>query len=199
MRYAITRQIRQVNPYKTARTQEGLTLHNLTDLLSISRNTVIRTEAGQFTNPPQAIADYFPEVTYSDYLGWQRLKRIANYGLLFILPIPEYTFPTKFYQSPYLHIHPFTWWMSMTHGMNPNVIANAYCVSISTVEKFINTPERVSSVPEDLLFALLDSGYSKSLLYDLVLAYTGYKTYMNDRILEDSSVSLEVLNASAVN
>lgn len=94
------------NPFVTMRESRGFTLTDLVNLTGLSRNSIIRTEQGQYTEPPKALVDFYftnqnlnqsfntnslNETTLrsiynqellSEYNRYKTFKRKANYGLL---------------------------------------------------------------------------------------------------------------------
>lgn len=176
MKASVVRKLSTPNPIKHLRTELGLTIDELSNVIGINRNTLIRTEAGQYSQIPLAILNYFKagfELEQS-YAMWQKTMRLRNYAILHVLPI---------FGLPY--VHPLKEWIDQSYlgsKITVNALANAFCVNYSTLHKFTATPERMDSVPADFLEALLNAGYSTSTLEDFVRAYSRYKSEIRDQI-----------------
>lgn len=150
------------NPIKRLRLANNLTIAALAAQAEVSPNLIIRNEQGMYSNPSPVLCYFFrnrTEITSSEqdiqleYLEFQRTTRKMNYGML---SEPPLYLGTKF------EYHPFTAWrlQSAPHGLNLTQVAKAFCVQQSLLHKFENQPHLCYSLPEPLIHALLEAGYS---------------------------------------
>jgi len=163
-----------VNPLKSLRKEVGLTIDQAADRASVSRQFVIRAEQAVYTEPPDSLVSYYAtrieldcEATRSAYFNFQHLTRKANYGRL----IEPWNF------QPVGLGHPFKRWRTFSGIGSAAGICKLFCVHPATLNKFESHSEQCAVVPEQLVKALLESGYSAETLSKLEQAYSDYKRF----------------------
>lgn len=173
------------NPVKNARKFLRLTQLELADACHVSRQTVLRTEQGVYTSLPPSLGDYLVRETpgiYSAYHAWQTAKRKSSYGKL----IEPYAFDGN--------DHPFHRWRIDSGLASRMGVCKDFCLHPAVVTKFENTIEHMG-VPDIILDALRDSGYSETTLTALQSAYSRYRTASLTAPV--GNVSVGVVNESA--
>lgn len=171
------------NPFLSMRNYLGLTVDQVSNDLEVHRNTILRTEQGQYTNPPNDLLDYyFPSSVrkleiLEEYSQWRLLCRKANYGLLD--PLFDYRFLGG------IAFHPFKEWRDFSKVKALNTIAKAFALHHGTLFKYESQPERCETTPPQIIEALRDSGYSNLQLENLELAFQLYKRKIRNSILSN--------------
>jgi transcriptional regulator with XRE-family HTH domain len=177
-----------VNPFKYMRavalhSKETPTLESLCNAMGISKQALIRTEQGTYVEPPQAIIEYYAEEEGADYvtLGrlykeFQRDVRKRHYRIFGDLNERDF-----FSEG----LHPFTVlrrnWTDPISGvpyageMNVTECAKLLCVPQGTLSYFQNKLTHQASVPDVLISALKDNGYTGDELDTLVYEYYAYR------------------------
>ena len=170
------------NPFLSIRNYLGLTVDQVSNDLEVHRNTILRTEQGQYTNPPNDLLDYyFPSSVrkleiLEEYNQWRLLCRKANYGLL-----QEAWFNGTFIGE----LHPFLAWRKLSGGKALNTIAKAFALHHGTLLKYESQPDRCEITPPQIIEALADSGYSDGTLLELESSFQNYKQRIRNSILSD--------------
>lgn len=170
----------------------GYTIQELADLAGISKQALIRTEQGCYTEPPERIVDYWVEKRDCDY------TTLTNGYFLFVThtrrrheklfgAFPDLVdfqharqHPMKFLRS--LWTNPFD--ETNIGTMNITEMAKLLCLSQSMLDHFENHPRRQQTVPAPLVQALRDNTYTSYEVGQLQLAYEWYRDYISPVGLE---------------
>lgn len=202
-----------VNPVKHLRKNVlNLTMEELCRACKVSKTLIIKNEQGCYPSPSAVLTlffrrhvEYFDEQHFNDqYSLFQYHTRRLSYGLLLPnFPLQEYLNRLPVGAEPNTQIsnepfyHPFEYWR-MCSIKQPNLyqISKAFCTHQGILFKFENQHHLVNSVPDPLVSALLDAGYSRDTLIQLDLAYREFKQYMrnlNLRVSEGTTREGKVL------
>lgn len=184
-----------VNPLKSLRAACGWTQEQLAEQAGVTRQFVIRAEQAVYSTVPVGLVETMlydlhendateAELYGADtadigalYLRYQRAVRKQQYGAL----NPFYPFDLPG------HVHPFVEWRKYS-GIDSRIgVSKRFCVHPAVIFKFEKQPHLMQHVPEDLLTALRDSGYSEELLDSFVKAYDNYKRHQRHQILVQGS------------
>jgi hypothetical protein len=169
------------NPVKSYRQQMGYSINELSEQSGISRSVIIRAEQGCYAAIPYRLHSYLVS----------REKRHLSYGKL----------PRRL-PAFYAGIHPFIHWRDQVN-LRRIEVAKYFCVHLSTLARFENNIAQ-QTVPDQLIEALLDSGYSIELIEDLKTRYTLYRNLIlartsgsPERIAKAESAALDYGKAQA--
>lgn len=168
-----------VSPLKDLRLRLHKTLDQVARQTEHSKQFIIRAEQGVFTDLPVGLISYYAE--YLDleineerekYWKFQRETRIKNYGAL----IEPWEFQDLW--------HPFINWRMASGIPSQAKVCTLFCVHPAVIYKL----EKASmiSLPDQLIGALMESGYSAETLENLRVAYAAFK----DRQRQDLEVIL---------
>lgn len=173
------------NPFVDVRVYLGLTVDHVSADLTLHRNSILRTEQGQYDLPPQDLLDYYwtslsrREEVLTQYQTWRVLMRKANYGLL------TYEGPDTS-QGPILNstnaLHPFKAWRLYSGVKALNTVAKAFALHQGILFRYESQPERCNTTPVVILDALTDSGYSSQVTDSLETAFQTYKQAIRDSL-----------------
>lgn len=170
-----------VNPIKAARLHLGYSQVHFAKNCGTSKQLVIRAEQGCYPDIPPAIFNYLRFHTKLDldstefratYCAFQHQQRKFAYGML---------------EKPYDFLinspseHPFIAWREYSN-LNQTQVAKNFCVHPSVLFKFEKQPHLLNDLPEQLVDALLDSGYAPALITELRTAYRRYKDYLASEV-----------------
>jgi transcriptional regulator with XRE-family HTH domain len=179
------------NPLLSARLDLGFTQFDVADAIGVTRNFVVRAEAGEYPKPPQNLIEYYSqgsndraEVLKDAYLAYQHRSRLHAFGLLY----PYFESPEDF-SVPGLAgtKHPLIHWAYRTVQITPDAvptypiptnlygICRAFCVHHAIMYRFVHEPELVKSVPKVFLEALFESGYPEAGLIAFEGSYVIYR------------------------
>lgn len=166
-----------LNPFTSIRLDLGLTVDEVARDLSMHRNSILRTEQGQYDYPPQDLLDYYAinsSSTLAAYETWRTLIRKANYGLLHVARLghlTEWNIPL----DPSHETHPFKFWRQVSGVTALNTIAKAFALHQGILFRYESQSNLCASTPSPIVNALLDSGYSPNVISQLELAFERYK------------------------
>lgn len=167
------------NPLKLFRERLGKTLEETAALAEVSKHFVIRSEQGVYTEPPETLVDFYKEYfdfddIKADYYRYQRNTRIANYGKL----LEPWNFNAPVGKHPFIH------WRQLSGMHSQAGVCKYFCVHPAVVSKF---EKGLGNIPEQLLAALLESGYSVDTLNLLEKAYLAFKSGKVLEVVNDSN------------
>lgn len=158
-----------VSPLKDLRLRLHKTLDQVATQTEHSKQFIIRAEQGVFTDLPVGLLSYYAEYLDLDieeerkrYYAFQRGVRKANYGAL----IEPWNFVDLY--------HPFINWRMASGIPSQAKVCTLFCVHPAVIYKL----EKASmiSLPDQLIGALMESGYSAETLENLRIAYAAFKT-----------------------
>lgn len=168
------------NPFVQVRQDLGLTADQVADDLQMHRNSIIRTEQGQYELPPQDLLDYYfvsqnrQAEIIQEYKSWKIFIRKENFGLLKPgLIWPEFVPKVA---------HPFKQWRLVSGVKALNTIAKAFALHQGILFRYESQPERCNTTPEIIMQALMQSGYDPRLLYALEVDFQVYKRLIRDSL-----------------
>jgi transcriptional regulator with XRE-family HTH domain len=166
------------NPLKRLRHLCNLTLDQVAYQVGVSRQFIIRAEQGVYSAVPDSLLDFYGgrlEVDAlavgAEYYQFQLLTRKANYGRL----IEPWTFPDVLQ-------HPFIHWRLMSGVTSSAGICKLFCVHPATINKFEKRSFLMNAIPDQLVGALLESGYHPETLDTLEQSYKRYKLEQRNRL-----------------
>jgi len=169
------------NPLKVLRKRAGRTIDQVAARAEVSRQFVIRSEQGVYSEPPASLLGFYSSIldvsvaqVTNDYFNFQRATRQANYGRLIE--------PWAFTAVGAVGEHPFTRWRLMSGISSAAGVCKLFCVHPASLNKFEKHPEQCAVVPDQLAKALLESGYKASTLADLESAYLEHKRKMRQLV-----------------
>lgn len=190
-----------INPIKRLRELESLSLNGVIEGADISRGLLVRTEMGTFEEIPPKLLDYFTQYhgydarqIQNDYKRFVRSTRTQHYGKLTPeLPpsyspvdtnltfLPDDVITQNYKDSREAQIrHPFVQWRLFSGITKQLDICRFFCVHqghLSNYElkgNYVNTPIQ-------LVTALLESGYARTVLEELEVRYYLYRKYLTDQ------------------
>jgi len=187
-----TRELR--NPLLSARLELGYTQFDVADEVGVTRNFIVRAEAGEYPKPPRNLVEFYAGgdnektlVLEDAYVAYQHRSRLEAFGLLYpYFEVPEdYLAPGM----PGLR-HPLTQWAHRTAQITPEVvpsyplptnlytICRAFCVHHAVMYRWTHDSS-VKDVPKIFLEALFESGYPEVGLIALEGAYQIYRKETN--------------------
>lgn len=157
-----------VNPFRSLRLAEGLTLGELAAYSRIDIRALNRSEYAMYTNPLPGLVDFWVRrgkisegVLVSEYEDYQISVRRHN-RLLFGADL-------KF--NPESNIHPLRQFRTRS-GFKLVELCKALCVPLDTVQYFEKKWRLQQTVPKGLLLALNQAGYSRKELKEFQDAYS---------------------------
>ena len=175
------------NNFKTLRLAHHLTIKDLTELASLSKQAIIRTEQGVYDDPPEGLVSYWLNKgigynkLYEDYKDFQVNVREQHHKLFGDVSLKDLP----------LDLHPQAWlrrnWSNPPVGgtagdrvgtMNKTELAKLLCVNQSVVDYFESHVNKQQSVPFKLSYALRDNGYSVTFLEELDEAYAKHRNWV---------------------
>jgi hypothetical protein len=152
----------------------------MADRAGVTSQALMRAEQGVYSSPSPSILDalwgeadandpavsdlYDYGVLLADYHNFQKLTRQDNYGSL---------------EEPFTFLntgeHPFVDWR-LRSGITARIqISKRFCVHPALIFKFEMQPYLCTTIPKELVRALLGSGYTEDTMKDLADAYAMYK------------------------
>lgn len=167
------------NPFLLVREELGMSITQIAQAVRMNRNTIIRTEQGQYDIPSQDLLDFYwvpssQASVLTDYETWRQLMRRANYGLLEVMFNPWGSSPKD--------VHPLKRWREISGITALNTLAKAYCLHQAVLFRYETQPNRCNATPPPILAALRDSGYTEAILTKLETAYQEYKLAVREAI-----------------
>lgn len=183
-----------VNPLKSIRLSLNLTQDQVSESTGLSKSAILRAEQGVYPNISDALLSFYaqsclqadltfvPSVLREGYRSFQRLTRLrsgpnppvsASNGSRSdrLIGLME---PHRFRVT----CHPFVEWRE-SMDLSQIAISKLYCVHPAMVYRFENQPHLCELVPEPLLEALREAGYSESTLDHLVTAYALHRSHLS--------------------
>lgn len=160
------------NPFTSIRESLGLTADQVASDLSMHRNSILRTEQGQYDAPPEDLLEYYGLATHQretileKYSHWRVLMRQANYGLLHVDKLGMQYSTTE---------HPFKFWRLASGVPALNTIAKAFALHQGILYRYESQSHLCNFTPLVIIEALTDSGYSSSITEQLETAFQTYK------------------------
>lgn len=181
------------NPFTSIREDLGLTADQVARDLNMHRNSVLRTEQGQYDAPPEDLLEYYGlastmrEGTLTAYSSWRVLIRQANFGLLHIAKLgtqTEWSIPLDHSNIT----HPLKFWRQTSGVKALNTIAKAFALHQGILFRYESQSERCSVTPSVIIEALRDSGYSDTVVEQLETAFQLFKQRTRDSLTVVHSV-----------
>ena len=161
-----------INPFRSLRLKEGLTLGELSAYAKVDIRALTRSEHGMYTNPLPGLVDYWvgkgrisEGILVSEYEDYQIGVRRHNH-LLFG---PSLDF------SANSNIHPFR----QLRARGPFTLTEcckALCVPLDTVQYFEKKWRTQIIVPKGVINALNQAGYSRPALRGFTEAYASWRS-----------------------
>lgn len=181
--------VRQSNPFRKIRTEQGLSQYELAKRAGVSKHAVLRLEQGMYDKPLPSVVSYCLRTTevvhtqlLEDYVSFQVAVREDNSRLLGnILERLEDWSDTH---AP-VGKHPLTYLREREH-LNTTQLAKCLCVSQTIISNFEKHPVQQHSVPAQLTIALQDADYTEEETDGLTKAYNTYR----DSIIEGHELKL---------
>jgi transcriptional regulator with XRE-family HTH domain len=180
----------ELNPVKAARQELGLTLERFAAEAGCSKQLLIRTEQGTYPTPSLLIWNLIrrrlkdPPSWHqfvNRYYEWQERTRQESYGVL------TEEFPKEYDQHLELAKTlegPLAYWASVSPKYpNPTQLAKAFCIPQATIFKFMSQPHLCDSIPNTIIFALDESGYSDQCIRGFQKAFDAYKAEVRERVV----------------
>lgn len=154
------------NPLKRLREESGMTLKRVSRGTGFSKQFIIKQEQGVYHEPSKTIVDFYDadyKEVCKDYREFQRACRKANYGRL----IEPWHFNVNEGKNPWIT------WRELSGVGSEAAICKFFCLHPAIMFKF----ERgdMTTVPDLLIEALLESGYSHETLNKLGEAYEAWR------------------------
>lgn len=193
--------ILSTNPIKRLRELESLSLNEVIEKADISRGLLIRTEMGTFEDIPPKLLNYFteyhgynPQQIAGDYKRFVSSTRTQNYGKLTVdLPptyspvdvdlnfLPDDILVRNYAESKESSIrHPFVQWRLYSGLTKQLDICRFFCVHQGHLSNY-ELNARYLNTPAQLVTALLESGYSRTVLEDLEVRYYEYRKFLTNQ------------------
>ncbi len=137
--------------------------------VGISRIALLRFEQGTIPSPSLKFQKHLPqslpwEAFVEDYYAYQTAKRIANYGILD--PATLFHVTTQ---------HPMKEWLENSRADTITTVCVALCIHLPIMDRFVRGPHPTVP-PDNVLDALEEAGYSKSLISDFLTAYITWRS-----------------------
>ena len=166
------------NPFKVLREEHDWTQDSLTQKIGCSKVLIIRTEQGCYPDPPTTIMEFWlkdprvvevlrpdPVTLRVTYREFQKHTRMENYGKLW----------EKFdFDKVEGTVHPFVAWRLSTN-LNPTQVCKYFCVHPATLYKLESQHYTMNDLPQPLVDALLESGYSEATIESLRSSFRQFK------------------------
>lgn len=200
--YQRIRPVEVENPLRQARKVCRLTIDQVVLKTGLSKSYIIKQEQGTYEEPSELLLNFYLSIlgpykfwrveARKKYRAFQSAVRIANYGVL------KEPFPLKKYLSTLNDKktvqHPLEFWREVSHhakGQHPNLnlISKSLCIQQALLYKFEHQAHLVNSVPEPLIHALLEAGYSSETISGFDLAFHEYKRYLRNQVVVTSAES----------
>jgi transcriptional regulator with XRE-family HTH domain len=150
------------SPLKDLRERSGLTLERVASQTGLSKQFIINSEQAVYVDPPELLLRFYEEEELPEYYEFQRETRKFNYGRLIE--------PWTFWREDH---HPFIHWRECSGINSARAICKIFCVHPAVMHKFEHAT--METVPDQLIAALLESGYKNDTLNELAEAYRDYK------------------------
>lgn len=158
------------SPLKSLREDCDLTLEKVAAKTGLSKQFIIKAEQAVYQEPPDSLLEFYVRLTYVDtsevrsaYYVFQRETRKFNYGRLIE--------PWNFVSSE----HPFRNWRVLSGMDSLSGLCRDFCVHPAVMSKFENQSYLLARIPEQLVAALLESGYRATTIAALEEAYSEFK------------------------
>ena len=180
-----------LNPVKAVRTSRGLTISAAATEAGISSHGFLRTEQGFFPTVPDRIKQWSrAEGLGADYIRWQRLIRdrhLRVFGDIFSTTFftsenPLDTLYDQWSYPPESHDNG-TYGDSTPVGvrLNDTEFSKLLCLNQSTVYHWHERVNSQQTIPNLVMEALRDNGYSNLELSLVSAAYTEYRHHVLGR------------------
>lgn len=154
------------SPLRRLREEASLTIDKVAHRTGLSKQYIIKAEQACYAEPSDALLRFY-ETNFKDvakeYYTFQREVRKQNFGKLIE--------PWHFHLGE-LEDHPFINWRVCSGVGSRDAISRFYCVHPAIMYKFEMC--KITTVPEHLVTALLESGYDAVTLTKLEEAYQAY-------------------------
>lgn len=170
------------NPIKVRREQLNYSINQLEYQSGIHRQVIIRAEQGCYAKIPPRLLSYLlartgdgtPHLT-NDYIAWVAEKRRDSFGKL-----PEQLPPFVEYRHPFIH------WRQEAE-LSRAAVCTYFCINLATLARFERQYLICQSVPQQLVTALVQSGYSGHLINELRDQYDLYRNLQAANISGDET------------
>lgn len=162
------------NPFKDLRLRVGISQYELARRIKITKHAILRLEQGMYESPLPTVVTYWldtiPGLSRSQLLNqyeqFQIATREKNGRFL-----GDFDF-TNLHTSQ----HPLTWLRERCRpALNVTQVAKALCISQPIVYYFERKAINQKTIPEQVVNALLDCGYSSDELTSFENAYAIYR------------------------
>lgn len=179
-----------LNPLTAIRENLGLTVDQVAQDLSMHRNSILRTEQGQYASPPEDLLEYYGLHTHQResilerYNHWRVLMRKANYGLLDQSILMQYNFSCDIG-------HPFKQWRLASGVKALNTVAKAFALHQGILFRYESQSHLCNFTPLVIIDALIDSGYTAAETAYLEDLFQWYKECLRDSLTTTHSSSVE--------
>lgn len=160
-----------INPFRTLRAENNLTIKDLCQRTYVSKQAVIRLEQGTFNEPLPSVLDWFVKSyglselelcdRYAEYQNEVRKRHHHLFG-------PDLRVPND-------TVHPFRY---LRDKINFSIteVSKALCVPQSALDRFEKKWRVQKTVPRTLTTALYGAGYSG---HDLAIFQRQYEVFRN--------------------
>lgn len=164
---------------------DPLVMNQLTQDYLEFQKAVRKNNFGKLVEPPPSPLVHFPPDTNKD-------KKISvlqltdhDYAELItkVIELPEtadYS-PVGKVDPDLVVFHPFKHWR-LVSDLNLNQVSKMFCIQHSLLYKLENQTHLVESLPQQLIDALLVSGYSQQTIDNEVRWFAMYKDYLNSLV-----------------
>lgn len=175
------------NPFKSIREQSGFTQQEIASRVGITKHAVLRNEQGMAVEPLPVLLNYFSTnftVTVYElrkqYERFQITQRVNTGKLLGgdpSLALHRWKQLAILNRRSIGLNHPLVF-LRESNDLNPTSLSRELCLNQSVINYFENNPVHQKTVPEQLLVALKQAGYSDDELTELRDAYQLYREWV---------------------
>jgi len=167
------------SPLRRLRETCNLTIDRVAQDTGLSKQFIIKSEQCVYSEPSDTLIRFYEsklednviDDVYTDYYKFQREVRKFNYGQLI---------------EPWVFIgydeHPFRNWRVCSGVGSLSGLCRIFCVHPAVMTKFESTPWQLKAVPEQLVKALLESGYRPTTIQALEEAYYEYRRHLRGEL-----------------
>lgn len=166
-----------VNPIKRLRLSRSWSLEQVAEAADLSKQLLIRSEQGCYVNiPPRLVGfledhfDFDLSELNEQYITFQEITRISNYGLLpvdLLRVWPE--------RNPFVALRKI-------RKLSQAQVYKGFCIHPTIIHKLENQPNLCQTIPGDFVRALQESGYEFSWIAHYSSWYNEHKKWLREQV-----------------
>lgn len=186
--------VRAHNPFRKFRAELGLTQLEFGNRCGVSKHAVLRLEQGMYDQPLPSVMELLIANGYDDYEVKQEYVEFQKQTRELTPRLLGHSFNMRLAGCP-VGIHPLSH-LRHTQGLNQTQFAKMLCISQTVVNNFETKVANQHTVPEQIINALHDNGYTGIETHMLEEWYEAHREHViNKRRPKLIEVESEAANA----